>query len=120
MPTTAAGSVTGIKVYVSNSFATAGGTSSAYGAIATSGISAVGRQSLDTLTGPQLLNWQSTSADILLPDPQRPMSQVVFTVAITGTSLTTLATGKLYFTLRYNIADPDLGSPSAYPYGNPQ
>ena len=107
---------TAVKVYVSNSFNT--GTTPAYGQISATGITAVGRQALDTLTTPQLTNWQATSTDVLLPQPYSLMSQVVFTVAITGTGMTGAGlSGKLCLTLRYTQADANLGTTTAYPYG---
>lgn len=115
VPTVASGTISTITVYVSNNYTVQGGTPT-YAATGT--ISAVGRQSLATFTGTQLANQFSSSTDILLPNGQANVSQVVFTVSIAGTSMTTLNAGALYFTVRYAQADPSVGSATAYPYGN--
>lgn len=115
VPTVAAGSISTITAYVSNNYTAQGGTPT-YAATGT--ISAVGRQALTTFTGTQLANQFSTPIDIITPSNQPNVSQVVFTISIAGTSMTTLSAGTLYFTLRYTQADGNVGSATAYPYGN--
>ena len=104
-------------VYVSNNYTAAGGTPTYF---ATGAISAVGRQSLATFTGTQIINQTATSTDILQANGNPNLSQVVFTVAIVGTALlsATATTGRYNFTLRYTQPDNNIGSTTAYPYGN--
>lgn len=109
--------LTSATVYVSNNYTAAGGTPT-YGA--TGAISAVGRQSNATLTATQITNIQSTSTDILQGNGQPNVSQVVFTLAIVGTALDTRTslTGRFYFTVAYVQPDGNIGTATAYPYGN--
>jgi hypothetical protein len=124
VPAVTSGTLTSTTIYVSNGFTAAAGTA-AYANTAVLTSPAVGRQSLATFTATQLANQSSTSADILTangagtgPNASK-LSQVVFTVAIVGTSLTTPITGgKFYFTVRYTQLDGSIGSTTAYPYGN--
>jgi hypothetical protein len=115
VPTVASGSISTITVYVSNNYTVQGGTPT-YAATGT--ISAVGRQALSTFTGTQLANQFSSSTDILTPNGQANVSQLVFTISIAGTSMTTLNAGTMYFTVRYVQPDGNVGSATAYPYGN--
>ena len=46
------------------------------------------------------------------------MSQVVFTIALVGTTMTTVSAGTFYFTLRYTQLDGSIGTTTTYPYGN--
>ena len=115
VPTTAAGSITSVIVYVSNNYTVQGGTA-AYAL--TGSITAVGRQALTAFTGTQLANLFSSSTDIVLPNGQSNVSQVVFTISILGTGLTTINAGTMYFTVRYTQADGNIGTATAYPYGN--
>ena len=115
VPTTAAGSITSVIVYVSNNYTVQGGTA-AYAL--TGNITAVGRQALTAFTGTQLANLFTTPTDIVLPNGQANVSQVVFTISILGTSLTTINAGTMYFTLRYSQADGSIGTATAYPFGN--
>jgi hypothetical protein len=80
---------------------------------------------LATFTATQLTNQASTSADILVSNgagtgpTANKLSQVVFTVAIVGTSLAGPITGgKFYFTVRYTQLDGSIGTTTTYPYGN--
>ena len=118
LPTVASGTITSIKAYISNSFANTAGTGSAYGCIASTGITATGRQTLDAFTSAQFTNQQQTVNDIMLPPPVGINSQFVFTIAIVGTAMTTLSAGKFFFTLRYTQADTGLGTTTLYPFGN--
>jgi len=117
VPTVAAGTLTSVQVLVSNGYTAAAGTA-AYGNTAVLTSPAVGRQTLAAFTGTQLANQQSTSADILQPQQPAQYSQVVFTVALVGTSMTTISAGTLYFTISYTQVDGSIGSATAYPYGN--
>lgn len=114
VPTVAAGSITSTLVYVSNNYTVQGGTPT-YGV--TGAITAVGRQSLATFTGTQLANQFSSSTDIVLPNGQFNVSQIVFTISIVGTTMTTLSAGTFYFTVFYSQTDP-MGTPTVYPFGN--
>jgi len=109
--------ITSQTVYVSNNYTAAAGTPTYF---ATGAISAVGRQALATFTGTQIINQTATSTDILQANGQPNLSQVVFTVAIVGTALlsATSTTGRYNFTLRYTQPDNNIGSTTAYPYGN--
>lgn len=118
VPTLSSGSLTSTTVYVSNSITAAAGTPTYAG---TAAISAVGRQALSTFTDTQFINQSATSSDFQNPVlGQQPtwFSQVVFTVALVGTSMTTLATGKFYFTIRYTQLDGNIGTITTYPNGN--
>lgn len=115
LPTVAAGTISTIQVYASNNFTAQGGTPVYAG---TGNITAVGRQALSTFTGPQLINQFSTPTDIVTPNGQFNVSQVVFTLSIAGTGMTTLNAGVLYFTVRYAQADSSVGTAVAYPFGN--
>jgi hypothetical protein len=115
VPTVASGTITSVIVYVSNNFTVQGGTPT----YATTGaISAVGRQALSTLTGTQLANWFATSTDIVLPNGVSNVSQVVFTISILGTTMTTINAGTLYLNVRYNQPDGNIGTTTVYPFGN--
>ena len=117
VPTVAAGTLTSATVYVSNNYTAAAGTPT-YGATAVLTSPAVGRQSLATFTATQLANQQATSSDITNTGQPTFLSQVVFTVALVGTSMTTPSAGTFYFTISYTQADGSIGSATAYPYGN--
>ena len=117
VPTVAAGTLTSVQVLISNGYTAAAGTA-AYGNTAVLTSPAVGRQSLATFTGTQLANQQATTADITQPQQPATLSQVVFTVALVGTSMTTISAGTMYFNLNYTQPDGNIGSTTAYPYGN--
>ena len=104
---------TSTSLYISNGFATS--SAAQYGSVATL---TTGRNAI-TLTATQLAAWQATSADITnVPEPSL-LSQVVFTFAINGTGMTGGPTaGQAYITVRYTQADGNIGSTTAYPYGN--
>jgi len=104
---------TSTSLYISNGFATS--SSASYGSV---GTLTTGRNAI-TVTATQLGNWQATSADITnAPEPSL-LSQVVFTFAINGTGMTGGPTaGQAYITVRYTQADGNIGSTTAYPYGN--
>ena len=115
VPTVAAGTLSTIKVYISNNYTVEGGTP-VYGAI--SSVSAVGRQASATYTAAQINAQNSTTADLLYVNPGVSVSQIVFTVSMAGTSMTTLSAGKFYFSIRYIQPDGNIGTATAYPYGN--
>jgi hypothetical protein len=123
VPTLAAGTLTSATVYVSNNYTAAAGTA-AYANTAVLTSPAVGRQSLATFTATQLANQAATSKDIVYTPSSsngpnsNVMSQVVFTIALVGTSMTTVSAGLFYFTLRYTQADGTIGTTTTYPYGN--
>jgi len=117
VPTVTAGTISTITVYVSNNYTAQAGTPT-YAATGT--ISAVGRQSLATFTGTQLANQFSTSTDITAQAAGVSgvnFSQLVFTISIAGTSMTSISAGTLYFTVRYSQLD-NTGNATTYPYGN--
>lgn len=113
LPTTAAGTVSGVTCYVSNKFET---SSANY--FQTGSLTSIGRGALSTFTAAQMGNQQATSADILTGGAQPNVSQIVVTLAIAGTSMTTLSAGTFNITLRYATPDNNIGTATTYPYGN--
>jgi hypothetical protein len=115
VPTTAAGSISAITPYISNTFATSAGVYATSAAL-----SAVGRTAA-TFTAAQYANAFSTLQDVqnMQPGTQPTwFSQVVVTLAITGTSLTTISAGQIIVTLDYLQNDLNIGNGTTYPYGN--
>lgn len=115
--TVAAGTLSTTTVYVSNNYTAQGGTPTY---AATGSISAVGRQSLSTFTATQLSNQFSTSTDITAQAAGVAgvnFSQLVFTISLAGTSMTSISAGTFYFTVRYTQTD-NTGNATTYPYGN--
>lgn len=110
-------SLSSATVYVSNNYTAAAGTPTYF---ATGAISAVGRQALSTFTATQIANQSSTSTDIIQPNGQPNLSQVVITLALVGTNLDTRTslTGAFSFFVRYIQKDGNIGTATAYPYGN--
>lgn len=113
LPTTAAGTVSGITAFVSNKYETTAGNYFQTGSLTT-----IGRAALATMTAAQMAAQQATSVDIIQPNGQANVSQVVVTLAIAGTSMTTLTAGTFNITLRYSTPDNNIGTATAYPYGN--
>ena len=109
--------LTSATVYVSNSFTAAAGTPTYF---STGSITTVGRQALSTFTATQITNQSGTSTDIIQPNGQPNLSQVVITIAIVGTALDTRTslTGAFSFLARYFQNDPNIGTTTAYPFGN--
>jgi hypothetical protein len=107
-----------VNVYVSNGYTAAAGTP-AYATIAlgTTTVGTVGRQTT-TYTATNLTNMAATSTDILQGSGAPALSQVVFTLSIVGTTLTTLSAGKFNFDVNYVQADGTLGTKTVYPFGN--
>jgi hypothetical protein len=110
-------SLTSVTAYVSNNYTAAAGTATYFN---TGAISAAGRQALSTFTGTQITNQSNTSTDIIQPNGQPNLSQVVITLAIVGTTLDTRTalTGAFSFFVRYIQRDGNIGTTTAYPYGN--
>jgi hypothetical protein len=109
--------LTSATVFVSNNFTAAGGTPTYF---ATGAISAVGRQALSTFTAAQITNQSNTSTDIVQPNGQPNLSQVVITLSIVGTALDTRTslTGAFSFFIRYIQKDGNIGTTTVYPFGN--
>jgi hypothetical protein len=114
VPTVASGSISTIKMSISNNYTVEGGTPT-YASVAS--ISAVGRQAI-ALTGTQVTNANNTSTDIVGINGTQAVSQMVFTLSIAGSTMTTLNAGQIYVALRYVQADGNIGTTTAYPYGN--
>jgi hypothetical protein len=107
---------TGIQAYVSNNFLTTG--SGVYATLANA--TAAGRTAA-TFTATQLDNAWGTLQDVQNIQPgQQPawFSQVVVTLKITATSLTTLTAGQIALSLSYVQTDQNIGNATTYPYGN--
>jgi hypothetical protein len=118
-PTIAAGTLTSIQFNISNNYVAAAGTC----AYAQSGVltsPAVGRQSYNTFTATQLTNQVTSTTDIVGVNGigGTSLSQVVFTVAYVGTSMTTISAGTYNFAVAYIQRDGNIGTTTAYPYGN--
>jgi hypothetical protein len=123
VPAIASGTLTSTTVYISNNYTAAAGTA-AYANTAVLTSPSVGRQTISAFTATQLANQVATSADILVsptagtgPNATK-MSQVVFTIALVGTTMTTVTAGTFYFTVRYTQLDGSIGTTTTYPYGN--
>jgi len=119
VPAVAGGSasISSIVVYVSNNFTAFGGTPTYF---SVSSVSSVGRQALAAFTAQQIINQSTTSTDIIQPNGQPNLSQVVITVAINGSNLETRTslTGAFSFFVRYIQKDGNIGTTTAYPFGN--
>jgi len=109
--------LTAAYVYVSNNYTIASATPTYF---STGAITAVGRQALSTFTGTQITNQSSTSTDIYQGGTQPNLSQVVVTIALVGTTLTsaTSLAGQVNITLQYSQPDNNIGTLTTYPYGN--
>ena len=114
VPTNAGGAIT-VQPYVSNTFATSAGT------LATSAaLSAVGRTTC-TFTAAQLAYGTSFATPLDVPgtNGNSGLSQVVVTIGMTaGSGLTTINAGQLVISISYVQPDPNIGSTTAYPFGN--
>jgi hypothetical protein len=113
IPGVVSGSVSAVTVYVSNKFETSAGNY-----FQTTGFGVAGRAALNTFTAAQMAAQVSTSTDIIQPNGQPNISQVVVTIAIAGVSMTTLNAGVFNITLRYTTLDGNIGTTTAYPFGN--
>jgi len=117
IPTIASGTISSVQVSLSNQFAYNGAFGATYAL--SSATAVTGRNTWNTLTATQITNSLSTSTDIVLPNGQFNVSQIVWTIAINGSSLSgALTAGSVSLTLRYIQADSNIGSATAYPYGN--
>jgi hypothetical protein len=109
------GTITTIKMYVSNTFTAEGGTPT-YGSV--SSISGTGRQTF-AYTAAGVTNANNTPVDIVGVNGTQQLSQVVFTLSIAATAtLLTPTAGQIYVALRYVQSDGNIGTTTAYPYGN--
>jgi len=110
--------LTSQTVYISNTYANALTATATYAV--TGAISAVGRQSLTAFSATQLTNQQATSTDVIGLPSTPNLSQLTFNIALVGVNLDsrTALAGQYYFTVRYTQPDGNIGSTTAYPYGN--
>ena len=108
--------LTTLTPYISNNYTVAAGTPTY---AATAAVTAVGWQALATATATTLTNLNSTSTDILQASAPN-LSQVLFTLALVGTTLTTATSlaGLFYLQLEYIQTDSNLGNQTTYPYIN--
>ena len=106
-----------VNIYVSNGFVTGSPT---YGtvAIGTTTVGTAGRIST-TYSAANLNSMLTTTTDILVPtNNPASLSQVVCTLAIVGTGLSALVGGKIAIDINYVQDDNNIGTSTAYPYGN--
>ena len=107
-----------VSVYVSNATTAAAGTPVyASTQLGTSTVGTAGRKTT-SYSATNLINMLSTTTDIVTANGQPNLSQVVFTLSITGTTVAAPTGGKFNFALRYTQPDNNIGSTTAYPYGN--
>jgi hypothetical protein len=115
LPTDGTHTATSIQPYVSNAFATSTGVYATMAAITSA------TRGTATYPGAALANSSNTLNDVQnLVSGQRPVwfTQLVVTLAITGTGLTTPTTGQIEITVKYAQADYNIGNATTYPYGN--
>jgi hypothetical protein len=115
LPTDGTVTANSIQPYVSNNFATSTGVYATMAAITSA------TRGTATYVGTQLQYANSTLQDVqnLQPGTQPTwFSQVVVTLKITNTSLVAPTSGQIEVSLRYNQTDQNIGSSTAYPYGN--
>jgi len=115
LPTDGSVTANSIQPYISNAFATATGVYGTASAITSA------TRGTTTFVGTQLAYSGSTLQDVqnLQPGTQPTwFSQIVVTLKITNTSLTTPTSGQIAVTLRYNQSDMNIGNSTTYPYGN--
>ena len=106
-----------VSLLASNGFVTSS-PSYATVSLGTTTTGTVGRQTT-TYSATNLTNMLATTADITTGNNNpSQMSQVVVTLAIVGTGLSAPTAGKMNISLRYLQTDPNIGSTTAYPYGN--
>jgi hypothetical protein len=113
VPTATGGTVTGVTCFVSNKFETSSGVY-----FQTAQLTAIGRAAVATFTAAQMAAQQSTTADILQPNGQPNVSQVVVTLQFAGSTMGAFTAGIFNITLRYSTPDGNIGTATAYPYGN--
>jgi len=115
LPTDGTVTANSIQPYVSNKFATATGVYATMAAITSA------TRGTATFVGTQLDYSYGTLQDVQNIQPgQQPtwFSQVVVTLKITNTSLTTPTSGQIAVTLKYAQQDMNIGNATTYPYGN--
>jgi hypothetical protein len=115
LPTGGSVTATSIQPYVSNQFATSTGIYATMAAITSA------TRGTATFVGTQLDNAFGTLQDVQNLQPgQQPtwFSQIVVTLKITASSLTTVSAGQIAVTLRYAQQDLNIGNATTYPYGN--
>jgi len=115
LPTDGAVTANSIQPYVSNNFATSTGVYATMAAITSA------TRGTATYVGTQLPYASATLQDFQNPNVGLEptwFSQVVVTLKITNTSLTTPTSGQIEVTLRYNQNDMNIGNSTTYPYGN--
>ena len=113
LPTVASGTLSTIKVYVSNNYTVEAGTPT----YASATLSGTGRATT-SFTGTNVTNSNATSTDLVGINGTQSMSQVVFTLSLAGTTMGAISAGQIYFSLRYIQPDVIIGTTTAYPYGN--
>jgi len=110
--------LTDVSVYVSNATTAAAGTPTyASTQLGTTTVGTAGRKTT-TYSATNLINMLSTTTDIVTGTGQPNLSQVVFTLSITGTTVAAPTGGKFNFAVRYTQPDNNIGTTTAYPYGN--
>ena len=112
LPTDGSVTANSIQPYVSNNFATSTGVYATMAAITSA------TRGTATFVGSQLA---ATLQDVQNPQVgTQPtwFSQVVVTLKITNTSLTTPTSGQIEVTIRYAQLDMNIGNSTPYPYGN--
>jgi len=115
LPTDGSVTANSIQPYVSNNFATSTGVYATMAAITSA------TRGTATYVGTQLPYASATLQDFQNPaNGTQPtwFSQVVVTLKITNTSLTTPTSGQIEVTIRYNQLDMNIGNSTTYPYGN--
>ena len=115
LPTDGTVTANSIQPYVSNKFATATGVYATMAAITSA------TRGTATFVGTQLDYAYGTLQDVQNIQPgQQPtwFSQIVVTLKITNTSLTTPTSGQIAVTLKYAQQDMNIGNATTYPYGN--
>ena len=107
-----------VSIYVSNATTAAAGTPVyASTQLGTTTVGTAGRKTT-SYSATNLINMLSTTTDIVTANGQPNISQVVFTLSITGTTVVAPTGGKFNFSLSYTQPDNNIGSTTAYPYGN--
>jgi len=107
-----------VSIYVSNATTAAAGTPTyASTQLGTTTVGTAGRKTT-SYTATNLINMLATTTDIVQANGQPNLSQVVFTLSITGTSVAAPTGGKFNFSVRYTQPDNNIGTTTAYPYGN--
>jgi hypothetical protein len=107
-----------VSIYVSNATTAAAGTPTyASTQLGTTTVGTAGRKTT-SYTATNLINMLSTTTDIVQANGQPNLSQVVFTLSITGTTVAAPTGGKFNFSFRYTQPDNNIGTLTTYPYGN--